>query len=406
MKSIDRKIYLAVPAMDELELMPDLIKSIRQQTFQNFKVIVCVNQPDEWWKIADKKHVCENNHALLKYLQTIKDFDIEIIDKSSKGNGWVGKKHGVGWARKIIMNKITSEAKDSDIIVSMDADTTFGTNYFQSVAENFQKNPKAVALSVPYYHRLTGDAQKDRAILRYEIYMRYFVLNMWRIVSPYSFTAIGSAIVLPVKSYKSLGGITPHKSGEDFYFLQKLRKYGEVLFWNDEKVYPSARYSDRVGFGTGPAMKKGAEGIWDSYPIYPYPYFDEVKATYELFPALFEKDERTPMDRFNELKFREVNIWKSLRENFKQKEKFIRACHDKIDAFRVFQYLKWKNENLNSDESNFVEWILKFYKNEIADLKLDLNEISFSISSIEDLNAIRDKLVTFEGQYQKASLEK
>jgi glycosyltransferase involved in cell wall biosynthesis len=390
--------------MDELEYMPALVDSIRKQSFPNFKVIVCVNQPDEWWENADQLQVCENNQKLMAFLQSINDLDIKIIDKSSKGNGWVGKKNGVGWARKTIMNQIIKEAGDADIIISMDADTTFKPGYFQSVAERFQENPKAVALAVPYYHRLTGDNTKDRAILRYEIYMRYYALNMWRIGSPYSFTAIGSAIALPAKSYKTIGGITPHKSGEDFYFLQKLRKYGEIMFWNEEKVFPAARYSSRVGFGTGPAMKKGADGIWDSYPIYPYAYFDEVKVTYELFPFLFEKDLETPMDRFNEIKFGEVDIWKSLRGNFKQKEKFIRACHHKIDGFRVFQYLKWRNDIPRSDESNFVEWILKFYGNEIADLKLDLNKFSFSSSSIEELNQLRDKLIIFEEQFQKSSI--
>ncbi len=93
-----------------------------------------------------------------------------------------------------------------------------------------------------------------------------------------SFTAIGSAMALPVKSYRAIGGMTPHKSGEDFYFLQKLRKFGKVLTWNKEKVYPEARYSDRVFFGTGPAMIKGRDGDWSSYPIYPFELFDEIKA--------------------------------------------------------------------------------------------------------------------------------
>ncbi len=290
---IPNKIYVALPAMDEADYLPEFIECLRNQSFRNFVVVVCVNQPDNWWEDEDRISICQNNNQSIKFIESIRDIDIQLIDKSSKGNGWTGKNFGVGWARKTIMDQISIEAEESDIIISLDADTTFASDYFSSVLQNFLHHPKTVAISGPYYHELTGDEAKDRAILRYEIYMRYFAINMWRIGSPYSFTAIGSAIALPVSSYKAIVGITPHKSGEDFYLLQKLRKYGQIVYWNKEKVYPAARYSERVGFGTGPAMIKGREGDWNSYPIYPFEYFDEVKLTYELFPILFKRDAET-----------------------------------------------------------------------------------------------------------------
>ena len=291
-------IYISVPAMNELQYLPDFMDCVKKQTYKDYKVVVCINQPDDWWEAPNKILVCKNNRQSIEYLNSIKDINIEIIDRSSKGDGWKGKKNGVGWARKTIMDKISTEAGDNDIIISLDADTTFNEKYFASIAENFKQNPGAVAISVPYYHKLTGDEEKDRAILRYEIYMRYYSINLKRIGSPYHFTAIGSAIALPVKSYKAIGGITPHKSGEDFYFLQKLRKYGSVLTQNKEKVYPAARYSDRVNFGTGPAMIHGRTGNWVSYPIYNYEYFEEIKQTYELFTELFYGDIKTPLEIF------------------------------------------------------------------------------------------------------------
>ncbi len=227
-----------------------------------------------------------------------------------------------------------------------------------------------MALSVPYYHELTGDEEKDRAILRYEIYMRYYAINLRRIGSTYSFTAIGSAMALPVKSYRAIGGMTPHKSGEDFYFLQKLRKFGPVLTWNKEKVYPEARYSDRVFFGTGPAMIKGREGDWSSYPIYPFELFDEIRETYDLLPDLFLKDVFTPMDDFIEEKFANQNIWQPLRENFKTREQFVKACHHKIDGLRILQFLKWRNSNsVHSDEENLARWFEKFHPQNLKQLE-------------------------------------
>ncbi len=402
-----KMIYVALPALNELDYIPAFIECCQQQTLKNFKLVVCINQPDDWWGQVDKLEICLTNQKSIEYLSSIQKMDIEIIDKSCKGKGWEGKNYGVGWARKTIMDHILRNAKDTDIIISLDADTTFNPGYFESIVHNFRDHPKAVAISVPYFHKLTGDEVKDRAILRYEIYMRYFAINLRRINSPYSFTAIGSAIALPVKSYKAIGGITPHKSGEDFYFLQKLRKYGEVLTWNDEKVYPAARYSDRVGFGTGPAMIRGKEGDWASYPVYPFEYFDYVKSTYELFTELFVKDVETPLDEFIIEKFGTVNIWEPLRENFKTKDKFIRACHHKVDGFRIFQYLKWRNDKSSfKDEENLIRFLEKFYPDLVSNLNFEIAKLDFAESDVYKLDELRKLLVKIEEEYQKSKIIK
>ncbi|MBN2173862.1 MAG: glycosyltransferase [Bacteroidales bacterium] len=400
----DCKIFVAVPALKEQENLPGFIECLQSQTYKNFKLVICVNQPDDWWEKEDKKDVCVDNSNSIDYLSTLRYPQVQIIDKSSRGLGWKDKKSGVGWARKTIMDEIANQARDNDLIVSLDADTSFNPGYFASLVENLTKKNTYVAISVPYFHKLTGDEVKDRAILRYEIYLRYFAINLWRINSPYCFTAIGSAIALPVKSYNAIGGMTPHQSGEDFYFLQKLRKYGEILHWNEEKVYPEARYSDRVGFGTGPAMIRGSKGDWSSYPVYPYRFFDEVGETYHKFPLLFEKDIPTSMDSFIEERFGE-NIWQPLRENYKSVDRFVWACHSKLDGFRVIQYLKWRNkENRNSDEEHLIRWFEKFYQKEMQRMNEDIHKLSFSVSSIIELDGIRNLLVYIEEVYQKGEM--
>jgi hypothetical protein len=396
-KDSSRKIYVALPAMNEMENMEAFMKCFWAQDYTNTELFVCVNQPDDWWKIPDKKAICENNLQSLGYLKSLQNNSIHIIDKCSKGNGWTGKNFGVGQARKVLMDEIAKNATKHDIIVSLDADTHFNPNYFSTIVENFKKHPKAVALSVPYYHPLNEDPEANRQILHYEIYMRYYALNLWRIGSPYSFTAIGSAMALPVWAYKAIGGITPHKSGEDFYFLQKLRKYGIVLSWNKEKVYPAARFSDRVFFGTGPAMIKGNQGDWNSYPIYPFHLFDEIRNFYDFFPVLFEKEVETPLDEFILEKFGKKNIWNPLRENSKTKEQFVKACHQKFDALRTLQYLKWENsKNPQRDEEILLKYLNYFCPNEISAFSFDINSFDFEKSSIDELDQIRELLVRIE----------
>lgn len=397
------RVYVAVPAMDELEYLPKMMYCLQKQTLTDFGLVVCVNQPDDWWADNEKRSICESNVRSLEFLKNFPaTFAVSVIDRCSPGKGWIGKKRGVGQARREVMEYISAIANDSDIIISLDADTIINPGYLQSVVDSFENQPKAVALSLPYYHPLTGDEKKDRAILHYEIYMRYYVLNLWRIGNPYAFTAIGSAMALPVKVYRAIGGITPHHSGEDFYFIQKLRKYGPVLTYSSEKVYPASRYSNRVGFGTGPAMIKGSRGNWESYPIYPSVYFDEIKQTCDLFEPCFYEDLKTPMDAFLVEKFGDEPIWHKLRENSRTKENFVRACTHKIDAFRILQFLKWKHsKSTGTDEAHLFEWFEKYYPKKITDLNPNIANFSLETSTVEILNEIRDILVKIEEDYQR-----
>ncbi len=98
---------------------------------------------DEWWDDPQKVIICQENQKTLTYLKTIPDFNIVIIDKSSKGNGWREKRHGVGWARKTLMDAINAVAEKTMFIVSLDADTSFSENYFRNPwITTFQRFPE------------------------------------------------------------------------------------------------------------------------------------------------------------------------------------------------------------------------------------------------------------------------
>ena len=232
--------------------------------------------------------------------------------KVRKHNGWPAGRGGVGWARKVAMDYISEKANAKDLIISIDADTFYPPNFISAVSKEFDKSKDLLGLAIPYYHPLTGNPVNDRLILRYEIYMRHYLLNLLEINNPYAFTAIGSAMAAKVSAYRKIGGLTPVKSGEDFYFIQKLNKNGKVGNWCDSVAYPSSRFSERVIFGTGPALIKGNKGDWSSYPIYKSDSFQKVKETFDLFPKLFENDIPTPMDIFLKKQFKTENIWEAI----------------------------------------------------------------------------------------------
>lgn len=394
-------IYIALPVLNEMERLPLLIKAIMEQTEQRFKLVVCVNQPDSWWNEPEHLSVCEENQLAIQYLQSLEDKRIEIIDRSTPGKGWPPKGHGIGAARKLLMDHISKVANENDIIISMDADTVFSKEYFASVAENIRLNPAASAIAIPYYHKLTYNSELDRAMLRYEIYMRSFAINLWRIHSPYCFSALGSAIAMPVWAYRAVGGMTPKLSGEDFYFLQKIVKTGRLLHFNGEIVFPAARLSDRVFFGTGPALIKGIEGDWSSYPVYNHRLFDKIAETYKLFGPLFTRDLETPLDDFLIRRFRELP-WKALRQNFKSKPHFIRACHEKIDGLRILQFLKESQVPDEKVSETALSELLMLYKTQFPELISDKNTIlDFALTSIPEMDNIRDVLFEIEMHFRK-----
>lgn len=336
-------------------------------------------------------------------LQEDRSLPIKVMDRSSHGLGWVGKKHGVGWARKVLMDDIATCGSRTDVLVSLDADTEFGPDYFQSILDSFQTFPDATGMSVPYYHPVPEDAAAARTMLRYEIYMRHYVLNLWRIGSPYSYAALGSAMACPIWAYHAVGGMTPKMSGEDFYFLQKLRKYGHLLLSNRELVYPAARFSSRVYFGTGPAMIKGNDGDWRSYPIYPFRFFDEIGESYRLVPALFSGWKSTRFLSFIQTLTNEDDPFAEIRLNVKTEKQFHRAFHERVDGLRILQYLKARQEEEpTQDEENLVEYLQHVYPEEVE--QLALGEFSFKTNTIESLDLVRNFLFQKEREFQINSL--
>jgi hypothetical protein len=212
-------------------------------------------------------------------------------------------------------------------------------------------------------------------------------------------------MAVPVWAYRAVRGMTPKMSGEDFYFLQKLRKFGKMVFHNPEKVYPAARFSDRVYFGTGPAMIRGDQGDWESYPIYSCHYFDEIRSTTDLFPAFFHTTENTVVVSFLRRILNEQDPFGQLRENFRDQATFIRSCHEKFDGLRILQFLKDRQKNNPAtDEENLREYLDRIYPLEFKDIIYDPGNFSFEKSSITELDLLRNFLVRKEEAYQTTSV--
>lgn len=395
------KVYAALPVLNESENIRQLIADIRAQDYPDWMLLVCVNQPEQWHDMKEKAGICRDNALTMQYLAGLGDARIVVIDRSSRGKGWIGRRHGVGWARKTAMDAAAAMAGDGDMILSLDADTRYLPGYFSSVVRALQRHPGAMGLSAPYYHSLTGDETADRCILRYEIYMRNYAINMMIIRNPYCFSAIGSGMACTAAVYRKVGGLTPKMSGEDFYFIQKLRKAGPVIIGSEVEIFPAARFSDRVYFGTGPAMIRGRTGNWDSYPVYVMESFGRIAATYALFPELYKRDLPVPLDDFLLQLSEGCSFWEPLRTNASSAEAFGRACMQRLDGLRILQFLKADNDNYPLTDEEKLSTLLA------SEIFTDAERTGlpvlrrFDECTVQELDAIRNALAAKERKLQQ-----
>jgi hypothetical protein len=175
--------------------------------------------------------------------------------------------------------------------------------------------------------------------------------------------------------------------------------------YNSEVVYPGTRLSDRVFFGTGPAMIKGIAGQWSSYPLFHQHLFDEVKETINLFPQLFHGPVPTPMDDFLQTQFACEDIFEPLRQNHKNPVNFVKACHEKIDGLRILQFLK-SRQALDSvrDEENLRQFFSMYFP--ANKIEKSVENLDFDTSEVNEINIIRNFLFEIESEMQKADAEK
>lgn len=395
------RIFVAIPAMDEWESLPLTLRDLAsQEGVPPFEVHLCINQPDSYWDIPEKRGICDRNRQTLQYLHSFSGLDLHVLDRTSRGQGWPPRRQGVGWARKTLFDSILQTAADDDLIVSLDADTHILPHYLQSVAATMARHPECPALAVPYYHPLTGVEHQDRAILRYELYMRNYALNLLHIGSPYSFTALGSAIVMRAVALRKIGGITPVQSGEDFYLLQKFRKMAPIGLYNEVPVYPSARLSDRVPFGTGPAVAKGRNGDWESYPVYHHTHFESIAETYRLLPQLYLEDVETDFLVFLQKQFNEEHLWDSIRQNVTDFEHFERAFHQKADGLRILQYLRQQHrEHPSPDEVALHDNLQLWIPDRLPEGYTP--KLSFDEFPVSQMDRLRDLLFALENEWRK-----
>ncbi len=270
---------VVIPVMDELSELTNTLKSLSATLVDKVAVLLVINHAPE--SLPERKSA---NLETLGRLAEDKDFsgglipgeNLFWIDAATPGNEI---SRGVGEARRIGLDTALTMLEVTDLhrhlLISLDADSPVAPKYLTEVIRWFDENDRYGAASLAVRHRAGKTPEEEQAIRRYEKYMLDYVENLRAAGSPYAFHTIGSAVVCRADTYIAAGGMRVRSGGEDFYFMQALKKVAPMGEITTPMVFPAARPSDRVPFGTGPAIRSQLAG--KALPEYPAEAFRQLK---------------------------------------------------------------------------------------------------------------------------------
>ncbi len=354
------KISVVIPVYGEHKSLKETLLSLNKNSHEYLSqtvVIIVINSPE----INENIKYAQDNLKLLTELSAStylpqNNLNLFWIDASSTGNKLPGS-GGVGMARKLGMDAslFFAEWGKEPIIISLDADTLVMNNYLESIFHFFQKF-KYCAGSINFLHRQDQSDEINNAVKEYEGYLNSYVDGLKFAGSPYAFHTIGSAMTFRASSYIAAGGMKKLKGGEDFYFMQSLKKLGEIGVVDKTTVFPSARISQRATFGTGIRISESLNG--KSIKCYNPNVFVTLKTLLDtidnwigfsesLSTFLNLKDSNPEVYLFFE-KNNLTELWtkiytntisSKIELNSSQREKLKTAFHNWFDAFKTLKFI-------------------------------------------------------------------
>ena len=383
-------LVVTIPAYAE----PDLITSLNSLLACDLpdvgvEVIVVINHPIN----AENNRKKENDAVFESASTWAKENSNSEIQFLVSHPIELPKKHaGAGLARKIAMDeavrRLEGSAVENPIIAAFDADATCSKNYLLELRNHFKSNPKSLGCSINFEHPIKEENQNDfevNAIIQYELHLRYYQAALRYAKHPHAEFTVGSSMAVTRDTYVAQGGMNRRKAGEDFWFMLKLMMAGEITAITASTVYPSARESFRVPFGTGRAMTEMTEKADSTYYTASFESFKRLKAFLLVVDDLYQgpvviEDELTN-------KFLSLENWEEILDEIRlytsDKDSFIKRFYRWFNSFMVMKYFHFMRD----------EWVVDVPVNDTANLMLAILENSGSCNSTpyESLQKFRAK---------------
>ena len=330
----DTEIIVCLPAYKEPNLCDAIDAILDTNPIQgHICILVLVNESEKVSKEIQAINV-QAYQACMK-VATKRGFSLFVEYQSLPA-----KKAGVGLARKILMDKavfLFDQLNKDGIITCFDADCTCDSHLFEEIQKTF--HGKLNTLITYFEHPLDHDE-----IVQYELFLRYHIDSQRYAGFPFAFQTLGSCISVRCSAYMKQGGMNTRQAGEDFYFLHKMAQIGELKELNTASIYPSARASDRVPFGTGLAVAKIRSSL--EYLVYSPRSYEDLKMLFTQVEMLYEgKDisQTQCLKEFHETHHFDVGLSKAIK-NATSFESFRKHFFRWWDAFRILKFLHFARD--------------------------------------------------------------
>ncbi len=288
-------VIVMIPCLNEPEILRTLESLWSCNPIESFCEVIVVVNDSETSSSEIKRFNWETYQTL--YAWKKENDRTNLILHPIYAPDVVAKFAGAGMARKIGMDeairRFNAINNPNGTIVSLDSDCLVSPNYLQHIESCFAENKSCFAATINFKHRVEemNDPKQKRGIQLYEDYLHYYKNALDFAGFPDSIYTIGSAFAVRAEAYVKQGGMNRRQAGEDFYFLNKLTKLGQITELKEVFVYPSARVSDRVPFGTGAAMTKWMNEAEDLNLTYNFAAFLDLKRLFNQVDSLFRLSE-------------------------------------------------------------------------------------------------------------------
>ncbi len=275
---------LVIPAYGELDDMLATLDSVPRGPCGDVLIIVVVNQrktAETWAAKANRALIealerdADSSRSIAKHAQMLGHprGSLLLLDHTRPESA-LPDREGVGLARKIGCDVALALWHEGGLVSPWihcsDADVALPGDYFDRIGTRAATEPGVAVCIYDFEHVRDGDPPSHAAALRYEIYLRYYVLGLRHAGSPYAYHSISSTLAIEAAAYAKVRGFPKRQAGEDFHVLNKLAKVGRVASLHGEAIALSGRISDRVPFGTGRAITQELSRIMsgDTQPAY------------------------------------------------------------------------------------------------------------------------------------------
>lgn len=255
---------------------------------------------------------------------------------------------GVGLARKLGMDtalsRLVATPGGCGVIVALDADCRVAPTYLTAIENYFCHEADAVGATIYFEHPLDQTSVSLLpAIIEYELHLRCYKQGLQLAGSPYASHTVGSAMAVRSEIYAQEGGMNRRAAGEDFYFINKLLKRGQVGEINDTMVLPSSRTSRRVPFGTGAAMWRAGSETQTTYaPI----VYSELGTLINALEDLARRNQPVPAEFAPFMDVAGFSAWLSKTQaNVASPAALGIQLSRWLDGFRSMKFINWLTEN-------------------------------------------------------------